>query len=202
MGPWFVEGLLRQLLSGNNAVTQLLSRARFYIVPTANPDGSFHGQLRTNAAGVDLNRAWGRGRDPASPEIGCISARLEEAGADFFFDVHGDETNPHCFIVNSDSVPGIDPNIIERRKIFEGALEQASPDFVKGHGYKQEAPGTADLSIGANWVTHRLGCLALTLEQPFKDPADQPVTEEGWSPARSMKLGADVLAAIEALMPR
>lgn len=203
MGPWFVEGLLKELVtSGDTVASSLLAKARFFIVPTANPDGSFSGRLRTNAAGVDLNRAWRNPEHQTAPEILCVLDRMEKEGVNFCLDIHGDESNPHCFIVNSDSVPGIDPDIIAQRRLFEDALDQASPDFVKGHGYKQEAPGTADLNIGANWVTDRFKCLALTVEQPFKDLADQPRTEHGWSPERSMRLGADMLKAINALIER
>ena len=30
----------------------------------------------------------------------------------------------------------------------------------------------------------------MTLEQPFKDPGNSPITESGWSPSRSVLLGA------------
>jgi murein tripeptide amidase MpaA len=43
---------------------------------------------------------------------------------------------------------------------------------------------------------HAFGCLALTLEMPFKDNADLPDEVVGWSGARSARLGA---AAVEPL---
>ena len=73
---------------------------RVYIVPHANPDGSFQGRLRTNAAAVDLNRAWREPCEHRSPEILGVVSRMEQTGVDFFLDVHGDETIPYCFVVN------------------------------------------------------------------------------------------------------
>src|SRR3954453_10423831 len=173
---------------------------RVYIVPHANPDGSFQGRLRTNAAAVDLNRAWREPCEHRSPEILGVVSRMEQTGVDFFLDVHGDETIPYCFVVNSDSVPGISPKLIGLRERFERALEAANPDFQREHGYPPEEPGSADLDIGANWVAHRFGCLAMTLEQPFKDPGNSPITESGWSPSRSVLLGAASLTTLAQIL--
>jgi murein tripeptide amidase MpaA len=194
MGLWFADGFLHRLLDPNDAVAQELRRkARFFIVPNANPDGSFHGRLRTNAAGTDLNRAWRAPREKHAPEIEAIIARMNREGIAFCLDVHGDETNPNCFIVNSDSVPGIAPAVIALRKEFEIALEKTGAGFRRGHGYKQEKPGTADLDIGANWITWEYGCLALTLEQPFKEGDTE------WSSENCRALGAAVLDAMTVL---
>jgi murein tripeptide amidase MpaA len=94
MGPWLVEGLLRRLLDADDGVAALLRKnATFHVVPTMNPDGSFRGNLRTNAAGVDLNRAWQR-PDRHSPEVICVRDEMERVGVDFLLDVHGDESDP------------------------------------------------------------------------------------------------------------
>jgi murein tripeptide amidase MpaA len=59
MAEWFVEGMLDALLDNANPVSRkLLQRAVFYVVPNMNPDGSVRGNLRTNAAGANLNREW------------------------------------------------------------------------------------------------------------------------------------------------
>ena len=44
-------------------------------------------------------------------------------------------------------------------------------------------------------LTH--GCVAMTLEMPFKDNADLPDPVYGWSPERSMLLGRECLAALD-----
>jgi murein tripeptide amidase MpaA len=58
----------------------------------------------------------------------------------------------------------------------------------------------ADRAI-ARRLAERFGCLAMTLEMPFKDNDDLPCAEFGWSPQRSMQLGRDCLAAIMEVMP-
>ncbi len=201
MSSWFIEGLLHRLLDRDDGgSTALLEAATVYVLPLMNPDGRFQGRLRTNAAGVDLNRAWQDPDAERSPEVAWVRDRMEQTGVDVYLDVHGDETIPHCFVANSDSVPSITPELIELRKDFERRLQAANPDFQTEHGYPPEAPGSADLSIGANWVGERFGCLSMTLEQPFKDPANQPLTDAGWSPARCRQLGASTVIPLEAIL--
>lgn len=70
MAEWFVEGLLGRLLDPQDPTARtLLDRATFYIVPNMNPDGSALGNLRTNAAGANLNREWENPTLEKSPEV-------------------------------------------------------------------------------------------------------------------------------------
>ena len=70
MAEWFVEGLLGRLLDPQDPTARmLLDRATFYIVPNMNPDGSVLGNLRTNAAGANLNREWETPTLERSPEV-------------------------------------------------------------------------------------------------------------------------------------
>jgi murein tripeptide amidase MpaA len=197
MAAWFIEGLLHRLLDGDDGVSSALREsAVFYVVPDMNPDGRVQGRLRTNAAAMDLNRSWQHPDVQQSPEVACVRVRMEQTGVDFYLDVHGDETIPYCFIVNSDSIPSMTQRLIELRVRFEHALQAANPDFQMEHGYPPEEPGSADLNIGANWVGERFGCLSITIEQPFKDPGNRPLTDAGWSPGRSKQLGASILVAL------
>lgn len=203
MGPWCAEGLLDRLLDPDDGVAARLRReAVFHVIPTLNPDGSVAGRLRTNAAGTDLNRAWADPRPATAPEVLAVRSLMERTGADLFIDLHGDETIPHAFVVPSDSVPSATPRLVALRRAFEARLASADPDLRLEPGYPPEAPGTADLGIAANWVEDRFGCLAVTLEQPFKDPGGQPPTEAGWSPGRCRRLGGALLDAVAALLPR
>jgi murein tripeptide amidase MpaA len=64
MAEWFVEGLLERLLDGADPVARRIrEKAVLYIVPNMNPDGAIRGNLRTNAAGANLNREW---REPSA----------------------------------------------------------------------------------------------------------------------------------------
>ena len=53
------------------------------------------------------------------------------------------------------------------------------------------------MTMCTNAVAHRFQCPAYTLEMPFKDNANAPDLEVGWSPKRCAKLGA---SAVEALL--
>lgn len=57
MAEYFMEGLLGRLTDPSDGVARgLLKRCVVYAIPNMCPDGSARGHLRTNAAGVNLNR--------------------------------------------------------------------------------------------------------------------------------------------------
>ncbi|MEG0885835.1 MAG: M14 family zinc carboxypeptidase, partial [Janthinobacterium sp.] len=79
MAEWFVEGMLEALLDqANPFARQCLQDAVFYVVPNMNPDGAFHGHLRTNAMGQDLNRAWQNASQEVSPEVLFVQQQMEK----------------------------------------------------------------------------------------------------------------------------
>ena len=201
MAEWWMEGFLHRLLDKADPVARALrQRAVFHVVPNMNPDGSRRGNLRTNAAGANLNREWQAPSLERSPEVFLVRQAMEHIGVDFCLDVHGDETIPYNFLIGT---PGI-PSLSEAQKTlhvrFAEALRRASPDFQSAHGYPAARPGGANMTMCSNYVAERFGCLALTLEQPFKDNADAPDERGGWSPARCRKLGAAALDALLAVV--
>jgi murein tripeptide amidase MpaA len=113
MAEWFVEGVLDRLLDTHDALSRRLrTEATFYIVPNMNPDGSFRGYLRVNAAGCNLNREWtDSGEDykaptlERSPEVYYITQESARTGCDFFIDAHGDESIPHNFVTSMEANP-------------------------------------------------------------------------------------------------
>jgi murein tripeptide amidase MpaA len=200
MASWFTEGLLERLLDTEDPVAgSIRSSATIFVVPNMNPDGSFRGHIRVNAGGSDLNRAWQNPDRAESPEVALVRARMEETGVDFYLDVHGDEGLPYCFLVPSEGIPSVTATQVQLRKEFQEALLFASPDFQKEHGYPPDPPSQGDLGIGSNYVAEHFGCLSLTLEQPFKDAANNPSPAIGWSPGRSIRLGAATLTALAAV---
>ena len=50
--------------------------------------------------------------------------------------------------------------------------------------------------MSTNQLAERFGCIAGTLEMPFKDADDLPEPTEGWSPARAKQLAVACLAAL------
>jgi len=51
-----------------------------------------------------------------------------------------------------------------------------------------------------NYVAETFGCLAMTLEMPFKDNRAAPDARTGWSPARCRKLGIAHLDALRGVL--
>lgn len=198
MAEWFAEGLVTRLLDDDDpTVAALLSRAVLRVVPNMNPDGSALGNLRANAAGFNLNRAWLEPDHELSPEVLATRARMERAGVDLFLDVHGDERNPYCFLAGSEGNPGYGERLRALENLFEASLCRESPDFQAEYGYPRDEPGGGDLRTANNYVGEMFDCLSFTVEMPFKDNAESPDEVSGWSPERSVHLGQATLDAIE-----
>jgi murein tripeptide amidase MpaA len=202
MAEWFVEGMLDRLLNDHDEVARaLLAQAVFHVVPNMNPDGGVRGNLRTNAAGANLNREWGAPNPERSPEVLCVRAAMHHTGVDAFLDVHGDEGLPYVFVDGCEKLPGFSPKQAALQRAFVAAFKRASRDFQDVHGYSDDKDTKINLTLASKYVGHAFGCLALTLEMPFKDNADLPDDAVGWSGARSARLGAAAVEPLFAVLP-
>lgn len=197
MAEWWVEGFLERLLRADcRASSWLRDRAVIYVVPNMNPDGSTRGHLRTNAAGVNLNREWQSPSMEKSPEVYLVLNKMRETGLDFALDVHGDEALPYNFIAGSEGIPGYSEAQQAQLDRFKAEYVAANADFQTRYGYPVNKPGKANLAICGNALAAEFDALAMTLEMPFKDNAARPDAHVGWSPERSKRLGADALDAL------
>ncbi|QBC43549.1 M14 family metallopeptidase [Iodobacter fluviatilis] len=201
MAEWFVEGLLETLLDPENSVARvLLEKAVFYIVPNMNPDGSVRGNLRTNAAGANLNREWATPTMERSPEVFLVRQMMLETGIDAFLDVHGDEAIPHNFVAGCDDNTSFSAHQASLQDAFKASWLATCPDFQTEFGYEKGKFGPETLTIGTNWVGDAFDCLAYTIEMPFKDTAKRPLPEVGWNGERSRQFGASVLLPLLAVV--
>lgn len=197
MAEWLMEGLIARLLDEADPVARKLRQiARFHIVPNMNPDGSRRGHLRTNASGANLNREWAEPSLEKSPEVVHVLSAMRETGVDLALDVHGDEALPYNFIAGSEGAPGYSDADDARLLAYEAALVTASPDFQTKYGYPRDPVGKANMTIAGNALYGYFGCLSMTLEMPFKDNANLPDPDFGWSPDRCRCLGAANLDAM------
>jgi murein tripeptide amidase MpaA len=201
MAEWWMEGMLDRLVDPHDPVAvDLRRRATFHVVPNMNPDGSRRGHLRTNAAGVNLNREWHEPTLERSPEVWHVLRRMDATGVDFAMDVHGDEAIPHVFIAGFEGIPTWTEAQGTAFHLFRDTLARRTADFQTKHGYPTAGKGKANLSMSTNQLANRFGCVATTLEMPFKDNNDLPDARRGWSPERSMRLGAECLGALHEVL--
>lgn len=197
MSEWCVEGLLQRLLDPADPVARALrNTATLYIVPNMNPDGSVIGNLRTNAAGANLNREWLSPKVEFSPEVLVVKSAIHRTGCAAFIDIHGDENLPYVFVAGCEMLPHFTPRQAAEQAAFGTALLEASSDFQTEHGYEASKYQEDVLKLASKYVGHTFGCLSLTLELPFKDNANAPDARFGWNGARSARLGADLLGPL------
>lgn len=203
MAEWWMEGFLDRLTDAADPVSRSLrQRACFYVVPNMNPDGSRSGHLRTNAVGANLNREWQSPSMARSPEVFLVRERMEQTGVRFGLDVHGDEGLPYNFIAGFEGIPALTNGQLALLEDFRARLAALCPDFQTEHGYPRNPPGQANLTMCTNYLAERYGCLAMTLEQPFKDSAVTPDPRYGWSPERCRALARSCIDALYSLLPR
>ncbi|MEM6266303.1 MAG: M14-type cytosolic carboxypeptidase [Pseudomonadota bacterium] len=197
MAEWWMEGALECLTDPTDPVARALrKKCRLHIVPNCNPDGSTRGHLRTNAAGINLNREWASPSPEKSPEVLAIRNAMDKSGVDFAMDVHGDEAIPANFLAGFEGIPSWTQDLGDQYARYQRILDRRTPDFQTRLGYPITPKGKANLSISTNQVAERFGACAMTLEMPFKDLADFPEPEQGWSPERCKLLARDCLAAL------
>jgi murein tripeptide amidase MpaA len=203
MAEWWMEGALERLLDSSDPLTRRLrERATFHIVPNMNPDGSRRGHLRTNAAGINLNREWHAPSMEKSPEVFQVLAEMDRTGVDFAMDVHGDEAIAANFLAGFEGIPSWTQAQQDVFDAFSEALLRATPDFQTAKGYEVPPPGQANLSMSTAQLAERFGAVTMTLEMPFKDNAELPDPVYGWSPDRCRLLARACLEALHASLDK
>ena len=194
----------------DDEVRKLTEMYSFYIVPLMCPDGAVRGHLRTNACGANLNREWANKdcyKAPSmerSPEVYAVMKKMDETGVDIFLDIHGDEELPFNFISGAEKTPKWGKRMESLHGAFVAAYQRANSDMQRKIGYP--APENMEealkyMNVATNQIATRFDCLAMTLEMPFKDCLTNRDPERGWSPDRSRKLGASVLAPLKYIHP-
>ncbi len=201
-GSWLVEGLVSRLLDPHDAVVrELLKKVTFYVLPNLNPDGTRRGFLRSNAAGVNLNREWNAPSMDRSPEVLYARDAMHKIGVDFCLDLHADASIPFVYIEGGGAAPSANQHQRDLQAHFENVLKMVNPDYQNERRYPHEPePGEGDLSMCVYYVAETFKALSLMLEMPFGDYDLSPDEEQGWSVARSRKLGASCLDALFAVV--
>ena len=201
MAEHWAEGALDMLTDpADPHARKLLEKCRIHVVPNCNPDGSCRGHLRTNFAGVNLNREWAEPSAERSPEVLAIRNAMDETGVHWAMDVHGDEAIPAAFMAGFNGIPSWTDDQGERYQTFIDRLAARTPDFQTKLGYPISGKGNANLTMSTNQLAERFGpshsCVSMTREMPFKDTIDNNDPDQGWSPERCKLLARECLATL------
>lgn len=97
---WTGEGLMRFVSSADPLARQIRSETVIKIMPLCDPDGVFHGTVRFNRYGFDLNRNWDVVDPVKMPEITAERKAISDwvkgnNRLDFFLTLHNDEYNEY-----------------------------------------------------------------------------------------------------------
>ncbi len=197
MAEWWMEGFIDAMVGARPDLSaDVLKLADIYLIPNMNPDGSRRGHLRTNAIGRNLNREWAHPTMEAAPEVFLAKQAMQETGVDFFLDVHGDESLPYCFIAGTEGLLQWGEKQQAQLDFYKQRLADLNADFQTEFGYPAKRPGEANMTMSTAQTAHLHGCLAMTLEMPFKDTTAIQDMVYGWSPHRSMRLAHSCLEAL------
>ena len=207
MAEHWMEGALDMLTDMSDPHARVLrQKCTLHIVPNCNPDGSCRGHLRTNFAGVNLNREWAEPNAERSPEVLAIRNAMDKTGVHWAMDVHGDEAIPAAFIAGFHGIPDWSDTQGAHYDAYLARLSARTPDFQTKLGYPiKQGKGKANLTMSTNQLAQRFsdrvngagkGCVSMTLEMPFKDNHELPCADQGWSPERSAALARECLATL------
>ncbi len=106
---WAGEGAIRFLISSDPRAARIRESTIFKIFPMADPDGVFHGGVRFNLNGYDLNRNWDTIDPQKMPQIAAQHRAVLEwvdSGhrVDAFLSLHNTESNEYL-----EAPPGFRP---------------------------------------------------------------------------------------------
>lgn len=199
MAEYCIEGIMRRLADADDTKVQELYAAgiAFYCVPNINPDGTMSGNLRANAAGIDLNRDWKQDIDAKSVEVAGLMIALEEEGVDFFLDLHGDEERPYLWLVQPH------PDVVAPKV---APLQQQLEDYVRdryaeyGSLPESDNDSPADSGMAIDWVAWKYKCPSMIVELPFKDTISANGTPDSLQVAGCMAFGRDCVDMIAEVM--
>ena len=159
MAEWWMEGFLERLLDPADALADtLLEKARVFVVPNMNPDGSRRGHLRTNAVGQRPQPRLEGAQDPVKRARRSIAVRRgdERAPASTCSAWTSTATRalPYVFLVGRPRHPVTHSDAQQALKfalLFQTALEGRQCGFPdRSYGYPRgQARQAANLAICA-----------------------------------------------------
>ncbi len=199
MTEYCIEGIMRRLADTNDPTVERLLAAgiAFYCVPNINPDGTAMGNLRANAAGIDLNRDWKQTVEPKSVEVAGLMKALEAEGVDFFLDLHGDEEHQYVWLVQPHP-DVVAPEVAPHQEYMEAYVRDRYAEY--GPMPTSDTPWPADSGMAVDYVAWKFKCPSLIVELPFKDTIAANGTFDSLQVAGCVAFGRDCVDMIAEVM--
>lgn len=159
------QSFMETLLGSGELSNAFLGKYRVLVFPLMNPDGVDLGHWRHNAAGVDLNRDWGKYRQP---EVAAVVHQIEKAakeekvkvllGLDFHSTWHD------VFYTNKERASTNLPTFVSD---WFDLLEANIP------GYKvNEKSANSTKPVSKGWFLKRFNAVGITYEIGDETPRD------------------------------
>jgi murein tripeptide amidase MpaA len=161
---WVSDGALRFLLSGDPRAARLRDQTVFKIFPMADPDGVFHGGVRFNRNGYDLNRNWDAVDPRTMPEIASQRRAILEwvdtgHRVDAFLSLHNTERGEYL-----EATPGVRP-LGERTLQTLKATTTFNPTEPLADSGSTTTPGKPGRMHVAQGLYHERKLPAMLMEQ-------------------------------------
>lgn len=164
---WHLEGLIKELLSGNELVNYYKKNIVFYIVPFTNPDGVYYGRSRTNYNYVDVESNWNKSPELTTREVQILKAKMKQLADEkkfaVFLNLHS-QASPYCTFwihtASSTSVP------FYHKQYFFSFLNVSQNPYFTRYDFRES---NLSPTFPEGWLYANYGpdVLALTYETPY-----------------------------------
>jgi len=166
---WQFEGIVNELLSGDDVAEYYLSKIKFHLVPFSNPDGVYYGRSRTNFNGVDVEREWNKDEFATCLEVRALKARMEEISDEkpfsVFLNLHSQAASYCTFWIHT--AVSTSSYFYRRQYQFSNLNVSDNPYFV--HDDYSESNLQPYFPEGWLWDNYGDQVMALTYETPYNN---------------------------------
>lgn len=155
------------LFGDTDLAREFRQRFRVIAIPSLNPDGVTGGNWRLNLRGVDLNRDWGKFKEPETALIGDLLDKLDASDAKLrmFIDFHSTKSN----VFYTQENPTHPPRFTVR---WLKAVRPVIPDYR----FRIDPGPGENRRVAKNYIYGRYGIPSITYE--VGDETDRAVTRD------------------------
>ena len=166
---WQFEGIVKELLSGDEVINYYLSKIKFHLIPFTNPDGVYYGNSRTNEDLVDIERDWNKDDNETCLEVRALKTRMKELNDEkpfsVFLNLHSQASSYCTFWIHKAGTTS--ENFYTREHQFANLNLSDNLYFVKSD--LRESDLQPYFPEGWLWNNYGDQVMALTYETPYNN---------------------------------